>query len=181
MSRPVSILWFRRDLRFHDHPALAKASRRGKVVPLFVLDPALMGPAGLPRRIFLLRSLRDLDRRLRELGAPLVVRQGRPEVVIPEVARSVRASEVHLSADFGPYGAARDRRVREALGSIPLVATGSPYAVSPHKITRSDGQPYKVFTAYFRAWRHHGWPPPAAVDPHQIEWMDGRPVRRLTA
>jgi hypothetical protein len=48
MTSPPSILWFRRDLRFEDHPALAKAAKRGPVLALFVLDPALMPRRGCP-------------------------------------------------------------------------------------------------------------------------------------
>ena len=68
MSRPLSILWFRRDLRFSDHPALAKAASRGPVLALFVIDPVLMDRAGPPRRAFLIRTLVDLDRQLRGPG-----------------------------------------------------------------------------------------------------------------
>ena len=107
-----------------------------------------------------------MDRRLQALGAQLVIQQGRPEIVVPEVARRVRATEVHVSADFGPYGTKRDQRVAAALGSVPLVQTGSPYAVSPHRLTTVTGQPYKVFTPYFRAWSRHGWPAPASSDPN---------------
>ena len=171
MSRPLTILWFRRDLRFGDHPALLKAATRGRVLPLFVTDPALMGPAGLPRRAFLIRTVRDMDRRLRALGAQLVVRQGLPENVVPDVARHSGATEVHVSADFGPYGTERDKRVAAALGAIPLVATGSPYAVSPHRVTTVSGQPYKVFTPFFRTWLRHGWPAPASSDPEHVDWV----------
>ena len=179
MSRPPTILWFRRDLRFADHPALAKAASRGPVLALFVIDPALMGPAGLARRVFLLRTLHYIDRRLRDLGGQLVVDRGQPEHVVSNLARRVGAAEVHVSADFGPYGAQRDRRVAAALGSIPLVQTGSPYAVSPHRLTTATGQSYKVFTPFFRAWRRHGWPDPASSDAQQVEWavlpVDGLP------
>jgi deoxyribodipyrimidine photo-lyase len=170
MSKP-SILWFRRDLRFEDHPALAKAARRGPVLALFVIDPALMGPAGPPRQNFLVRTLADMDRRLRALGANLVVHCGRPEEVVPETASRVGAQEVHISADFAPYGAARDKRVSDALGGVRLVATGSPYAVSPHRIVSKTGLPYKVFTPYFRAWQDHGWPEPAPSDPERVDWV----------
>lgn len=179
MSRALNILWFRRDLRFGDHPALAKAASRGQVLALFVLDPALMRPAGLPRRAFLIRTLRDLDQRLRALGAQLVMREGRPEEVVPEVARRVGATEVHVSADFGPYGMERDHRVAAALGSVPLVETGSPYAVSPHQLTTVTGQTYRVFGPYFKAWRRHGWSDPAPSDPRHVDWVglsgDGLP------
>lgn len=171
-SGRVSVLWFRRDLRFADHPALAKAAARGAVVALFVVDPALMRPAGLPRRAFLIRSLGALDERLRSVGGRLVVRQGRPEEVVPEVVREVQATEVHVSADFGPYGAARDERVAAALGLVPLIRSGSPYAVSPHRLVTKTGQPYRVFTPYLRAWRSHGWPAPAPSSPEGIEWID---------
>jgi deoxyribodipyrimidine photo-lyase len=179
MSRALTILWFRRDLRFGDNPALAKAASRGQVLALFVIDPALMGPSGLPRRAFLIRTLRDMDQRLQALGAQLVIRRGRPERVVPEVARSVGATEVHVSADFGPYGTMRDQRVAAALGSVPLVESGSPYAVSPHRLTTVTGQSYRVFTPYFRAWRRHGWPAPASSDAQRVEWVaaagDGLP------
>ena len=171
MSPAPSILWFRRDLRFEDHPALAKAAGKGPVLALFVVDPALMGPAGLPRKAFLLRTLRDMDRRLRAHGANLVVRCGPPEQVVPELASQVGAGGVHISADFAPYGAARDGRVAEALGAVPLVPTGSPYAVSPPRLTATGGGPYKVFTPYARAWRRHGWPDPAPSDVGSVDWL----------
>lgn len=171
MSPAPSILWFRRDLRFEDHPALAKAAGRGPVLALFVVDPALMGPAGLPRRAFLVRTLRDMDRRLRAQGANLVVRRGDPEQVVPELVAQVGAGEVHISADFAPYGAARDRRVADALGAVPLVPTGSPYAVSPPRLMATSGGPYKVFTPYCRAWRRHGWPDPASSDLRSVDWV----------
>lgn len=171
MSGAPSILWYRRDLRFDDHPALAKAAARGPVVALFVIDPALMVPAGPPRQAFLLRTLRQLDRRLRDLGANLVVQHGRPEQVVPEVVARTGASEVHISADFGPYGSVRDRKVAAALRTVPLVSTGSPYAVSPHRLTTANGMPYRVFTPYFRAWLEHGWPAPVASDARLVDWV----------
>ena len=166
-----TIMWFRRDLRFEDHPALAKAAGRGPVLALFVFDPALVQPAGPPRLAFLLRTLRDLDQRLRSLGASLTVVSGRPEEVVPELVTRIGAAEVHVSADFAPYGSARDLRVAKALGAVPLVATGSPYAVSPHRLLTAAGTPYKVFTPFYRAWRQHGWPAPAVSDPGVVDWM----------
>lgn len=166
----TSVLWLRRDLRLRDHAALLAAATDGPVLPLFVLDDALLRPAGAPRVAFLLRSLRALDRDLREHGGRLVVRRGRPEEVVPAVAAEAGAGAVHLSADFGPYGAARDERVREALGAVPLVATGSPYAVAPGRVRNGKGEPYRVYSAFYRAWAAHGWRRPAASDPAAVEW-----------
>jgi deoxyribodipyrimidine photo-lyase len=165
-------MWFRRDLRLSDQPALAAAAREGRVLALFVLDDALRRPSGLPRLAFLYRSLRALDADLRDRGGELLVRHGRPEDVVPGVAREVGAGSVHISADFGPYGTARDARVAAALGDIPLVATGSPYAVAPDRIRKSDGDPFRVFTPFYRAWSEHGWRAPARP-PTKIEWVPG--------
>jgi deoxyribodipyrimidine photo-lyase len=170
----VSVLWLRRDLRVADHPALLAAAADGPVTALFVLDDALLRVAGPARVAFLYRSLRALAADLQSRGGQLVLRGGRPEEVVLALAQEVGARSVHLSADFGPYGAARDVRVAKALGDIALVRTGSPYAVAPGRVTKGDGTPYRVYSAFYRAWIEHGWRPPApsAVDV-DIEWTNG--------
>ncbi|HJQ06407.1 MAG TPA: deoxyribodipyrimidine photo-lyase [Nocardioides sp.] len=168
----TQVLWFRRDLRLTDHAALlAAASAAGDdgVVPLFVLDPALLRPSGAPRVAFLLRSLRALDADLRRHGPGLVVRSGRPEDVLPEFVAEAGAEAVHVSADFGPYGAERDRRVEDVL-EVPLVRTGSPYAVAPGRVLTGGGTPYRVFTPFLKAWLAHGWRAPAASDAGATVW-----------
>jgi deoxyribodipyrimidine photo-lyase len=166
----TSVLWFRRDLRLKDHPALHEAANSGPVVTLFVLDPALLGPAGAARLAFLHRTLRVLDGQLRQHGGRLVVRRGNPVDVVPAVAAEARAGSVHVSADFGPYGGARDDRVEAALGGIGLVRTGSPYAVSPGRIVKADGEPYTVYSPFYRAWTKHGWRAPAADISDRVDW-----------
>jgi deoxyribodipyrimidine photo-lyase len=72
-------MWFRRDLRLADNPALLDACDSDGVLPLFVLDPALWEPAGASRRWYLARSLRALDASLRDAyGAGLSVVRGDP-------------------------------------------------------------------------------------------------------
>jgi deoxyribodipyrimidine photo-lyase len=168
-----SVLWLRRDLRLRDHPALHEAAHDGPVVALFVLDPALLKPAGAPRVAFLYRTLRDLDARLREAGGVLLVRRGNPVNVVPKVAREAGADSVHVSADFNPYGARRDEAVEKALGDVKLVRTGSPYAVSPGRVVKDDGEPYKVYSPFYRAWVAHGWRAPASTITGRVDWHTG--------
>ena len=171
----TSVMWFRRDLRLADNPALLEAVADGAdgadgagVLPLFVLDPRLWGPAGVSRRAYLGESLRSLDASLRSRpggdGGLQVVR-GDPVRRVLLAAREVGATRVHVAADFGPYGAERDREVEQALAEhdIELVRTGSPYAVAPGRVTKGDGSPYAVFTPFHKAWSAHGWRAP--VDP----------------
>ncbi len=86
------------------------------------------------------------------------------------MAHEINASSVHVSADFGPYGATRDEAVADALGDVALVRTGSPYAVAPHRVRKGDGTPFKVFTPFYRAWLDHGWRAPAATISGRVEW-----------
>jgi deoxyribodipyrimidine photo-lyase len=83
---------------------------------------------------------------------------------------------VHVSEDFAPYGRQRDDRVRSALGDVPLVATGSPYLVSPGRVTKDDGEPYKVFTPFFGRWREMGWRSAARSGTKSARWVDPKQV-----
>src|SRR6516165_8964785 len=164
-----TLLWFRRDLRLHDHPALIAAADNAEVVACFVVDPRLEASSG-PRR---LQFLGDALRRLQDdLDGRLLLTRGQPEEQIPRIAEEIEASSVHISEDFAPFGRRRDERVRAALGSVPLVATGSPYLVSPGCVTKPDGSAYKVFTPFLRAWREVGWRKPARSGGDSVRWLD---------
>jgi len=158
-----AILWFRRDLRLADNLALVAAVEAGGadgVVPLFVLDPALWGPSGDPRRAFLVGCLEALDD---DLNGTLLVRHGSPVAEVVAVARHHAAAGVWVSRDFGPYGRRRDASVDAALAvdGRRLVACGSPYAVDPGTLENTSGQPFRVFTPFSKAWRAQGWSEPA--------------------
>ena len=157
-----SVMWFRRDLRLEDNPALVAASnvnKPGKVVPLFVLDPMFLERSGAPRLSFLFRSLRDLNS---QMGGALVIRVGNPIDVVAQVAKDVNATEIFAAKDFAPYGQKRDALVAQALENIgaKLNHVGSPYAVDPGTVRKTDGTPYAVFTPFSKIWLAHGWPAP---------------------
>jgi deoxyribodipyrimidine photo-lyase len=157
-------MWFRRDLRLADHPALLAAAAHGEVVPVFVVDPAF-AVSGAPRRAYLHDCLRSLDASLRERGGRLVIRHGDPQAVVPALAADVGADAVYVSRDYAPYGRRRDEAVAGALRADgrALVGVGSPYAVAPGSVTKGDGTPYAVFTPFSKVWRSIGWEAP--VDP----------------
>src|SRR5688572_19945218 len=94
-----TLVWFRgKDLRVSDHVPLTMASRRGEIVPLFVLDPFFFAPRRakqLPHRMqFLLESLESLRQNLQRLGAPLLVISGRSVEVVPDLARRLGVDRV---------------------------------------------------------------------------------------
>lgn len=171
----ASVMWFRRDLRLQDNPALVAATEHDRqVLGLFVLDPALVRPAGAPRLAVLCRTLAALDR---QLGGRLVVRHGDPRSVLPELCREVGADAVYCAGDYGPYGSRRDDEVAEALGGLPLHQVGSPYAVPPGSIRNAGCENFKVYSAFYRAWRARGWPKPVpSVRPNWLAaHSDGLP------
>ena len=154
----TALLWLRRDLRVHDHPALHRALAAAEhVVPVFCLDQRLLRGrhASGSRTQFLLECLADLDDSLRRRGGTLLLRRGRPESVLPSLARELEVDIVVWTEDVGPFATKRDRAVRQALGRIDVDVATAPglFAVDdPAALSTSAGDPYKVFTPFHRAW-----------------------------
>ena len=174
----ISIMWFRRDLRLADHPALRAAVDSGPdgVVPLFVLEPTLAERTSRVQLSYLGASLASLSERVDGLH---VVR-GEPVDEVVRVARRAGADTVHVSADHEPDGSTRDDDVARALAEhdIELVRTGSPYAVSPGRALTGSDSRFKVFTPFYAAWREIGWRDPAAAV-RNVAWLNpgGRTVQ----
>ncbi len=158
LRRATAIMWFRRDLRLHDLPALDHAlGVADEVLPLFVIDRAIVhGRWRSPNRLWhLTRCLERLDAGLRARGASLVVLVGRPADVVPRVAAAVGATLVVASRDLAPYGRTRDDAVREALRAIDVeLRTGRGLLVhEPEDVRRQDGGGFRVFSPFHRAWQ----------------------------
>ena len=169
-----SIMWFRRDLRLGDHPALLAAGADGcEVVPVFVVDPAFAA-AGAPRLAYLHDCLTALDADLRgRSGTGLVVRHGDPVSVISRLAAELGVEEVFVSRDYAPYGRRRDAAVAESLrrDERSLRGVGSPYAVAPGGVRKGDGDPYAVFTPFSKVWRQVGWDAPVDAPGDDFRWL----------
>src|SRR3954451_11808372 len=169
MPETVAVVWFRRDLRLGDNPALIEAARSAdRVLPLFVLDDRLRTPCGPNRLAFLSGCLRALDD---SMDGHLVVRSGPPAKAVRAVAEEVGAVAVHCAEDFGPYGTQRDEEVEQALdeAGVELRKVGSAYAVPPGTVLNKSGDHFKVFTPFSKAWRAHGWEAPGRT-PSGLAW-----------
>ena len=152
----VSVMVFTRDLRLGDNPALAAAARAAAVVPLFVLDEAILGRTGqhVNRLGFMLDSLHDLDTNLRALGGSLVVRAGPWVTTVLETAQAAGAGRIHVAEDVSGYAAGRLMRLERAAGGARMSVVRHPgiTAVEPAAVRVRDGGPYQVFTPYYRRW-----------------------------
>lgn len=173
-----SIMWFRRDLRLSDNPALVAALADGDVLPLFVVDPAF-DRAGAPRRALLHDCLAALGE---ATGGALVLRHGDPTDEVPALADEIGADTVFVAKDYTPYGRRRDESVADALRASGrrLRGIGSPYAIEPGAVEKQTGGPYAVFTPFSRTWREHDPGEPVEA-PRSPNWVaapsDGLPPR----
>jgi deoxyribodipyrimidine photo-lyase len=168
------VMLFTRDLRVHDNPALAAAAETAeRVVPLFVLDDAILnGPFGAPNRVsFLLGCLEDLRGSLRRLGGDLVVRGGDWVAEAVRVARDSQAQAIFLADDVSGYAARRRARLDAECERHRLQTRTFPgvTVVPAGGLLPAGGDHYRVFTPYWRAWRSASWrplaPAPARLPP----------------
>jgi deoxyribodipyrimidine photo-lyase len=154
----TTVVLFSRDLRVHDHPALAEAATVGeRVVPLFVLDDSLLASDyARPNRVqFLLESLADLDASLRALGGGLVVRRGDPVREALAIAGAAGAQAIFTSADVSTFARRRARRLGEGCAAHGIEHRAFPgiTVVAPGAVLPPGGDHFRVFTAYWNRWR----------------------------
>jgi deoxyribodipyrimidine photo-lyase len=153
----TSLLWFRRDLRLDDNPALQAALRAGAVVPIYVHAPDEQAPwqPGAASQAWLRRSLRQLDASLQALGSRLVLRRGPSLAALEALLAETGATAVHWNRQYEPQALLRDNTVTRALRARGIEAQGHRGALwaEPWDIQTQAGGPYRVFTPFWRALR----------------------------
>jgi deoxyribodipyrimidine photo-lyase len=169
----LTLLWFSRDLRLTDNPAMAAAIARGcPIVPIFVLDDLDAGewaPGGASRW-WLHGSLRALDDSLRQRGNTLVLRRGSAEIVINQLLDQTGADAVYWNRRYEPWATARGERIKTALRNrgIEVRSFNSALIREPWTVTTQKGEPYRVFTPFWKALRATAVSEPAAAAPARI-------------
>ncbi|MEB3259283.1 MAG: FAD-binding domain-containing protein [Cyanobacteriota bacterium] len=158
MTPPRWLFWHRRDLRLADNLGLATAAAATPAVTgVFVLDPGILSAPDLAsaRVWFLSESLRELAERWREAGSRLLLAEGDPVEVLPQLARAIGAEVVVWNRDVEPYGRERDRRVDAALQGlgVRVLADWDQVLVPPEVLRTGSGDPYRVYGPFLRSWR----------------------------
>ncbi|PZQ43650.1 MAG: deoxyribodipyrimidine photolyase, partial [Micavibrio aeruginosavorus] len=152
MSQHTAILWFRRDLRLADNPALHAAIKSGaKILPVYVLDDenAAEWKMGGASRWWLHHSLKSLNE---TLDGKLVLLKGDAFVQIPALAQEINADSVYWNRCYEPWRIKRDKLIKETLKDLDINAESFNGSLlwEPWDVLKSDGTPYKVFTPYYR-------------------------------
>jgi len=152
----TSLVLFTRDLRIHDHPALAAAAAARRVIPLFVLDTTILSqPYAAPNRLrILMDALADLRSGLRDLGSDLVVAHGHPVEVVRRVVAEYGVDAIHCSADVSGFARRREAGLAGIAAAAGATFTAHPgvMLVAPDVVRATGGGHFKVFTPYWRRW-----------------------------
>lgn len=152
-GQPPIIMWFRRDLRLSDHPALSAAVRSGRpVIPVFILD-ALAQDLGVAPRWRLGLGLEVFARSLKQLGSRLILRKGDALEQLRQMILETGAQDVYWSRAYDPASIARDTQVKSTLKEqgIEAKSFAGHLLFEPWTVATKTGQPFRVFTPMWRA------------------------------
>ena len=173
MSEAPALVWFRQDLRLSDNPAMAAALvRRSPVIPVFIWAPEEEGawPPGAASRWWLGRSLATLSAELENRGSRLVVRRGPAREALSRLVAESGATAVFWNRRYEPAAVARDSALESKLREVGLLVesfNGS-LLFDPGTILNQSGQPFQVFTSFWRTCLTKLVTPPAKDAPRRL-------------
>lgn len=188
----TAIVWFRRDLRLTDHPALTAAiATADRIIPVYIHAPEEEQPwaPGGASRWWLHHSLLALSRELEARGSRLIIRQGPTLTALREIASEAGATAIHWNRSYEPVVIERDTTIKAALRAAGLTVDSHPgnLLFEPWSIRNGSGAPFRVFTPFWRACSRelHTIPaplpapkrlaPPPALDDTPLDTLALRP------
>jgi deoxyribodipyrimidine photo-lyase len=171
-SASAVLVWFRRDLRLADHPALAAAAESGaRVIPVYILDDETPGEwrLGGASRWWLAQSLRSLEKSLSRLGSRLILRRGPAERVFRELIFETRAKAVYFTRGYEPFQRPLEDRLESAFAGLGARSRrfGGHLLFEPDKVSNASGDPFRVYSPFYRALQQRE-PPATLVAPNAL-------------
>ncbi len=149
--KSVAIMWFRRDLRLEDNPALSAAAQHDHVLPLWIDDDCEAGDRapGAALRVWrhhALASLKD------SLSGNLALRRGPAKAVFQELLQEFDVQAVYWNRCYEPWRIVRDTEIKSFLkdSGVKAESFNGSLLWEPWEIRKSDGTPYRVFTPFYR-------------------------------
>lgn len=153
MTSPV-VIWFRKDLRTADNPALFEAARSGQpVAAVYILETNKKRPLGGASKWWLHQSLAQLTQDLKQMGLDLILKKGDAAAILPKLAAEIGADSVVWNRRYSQGGIARDKEIKASLIASGIKAESYNGALlnEPWKIQSGNGTYYKVFTPYWKS------------------------------
>ncbi len=155
---PVSIFWFRRDLRLDDNAGLYHALKGGyKVLPIFIFDKEILDKLQDnedARVTFIYETIEKLDKELNNHGSSILVLYDSPELAWKKIINEYDIKAVFTNHDYEPYAKDRDKAIDELLKKhdIPFKTYKDQVIFDKNEVFKDDGKPYTVYTPYQRKW-----------------------------
>jgi deoxyribodipyrimidine photo-lyase len=152
------LLWFRLDLRLSDNPALGAAIALGRpIIPIYISDDAEAGEwsPGAASRWWLHGSLSALASAIEKCGNRLTLRTGAAATIIDELLSETGATSVYWNRRYEPWATKRDAKIKTALKGkgLEVRSFNAGLLQEPWAISTQQGEPYKVFTPFWKALR----------------------------
>ncbi|MTH99638.1 deoxyribodipyrimidine photo-lyase [Roseibium sp. RKSG952] len=168
-ERSPIILWFRRDLRLSDHPALSSAIQSGRpIIPVFILDELAEGLGAAPKwRLSL--GLDAFSEALSQTGSSLILRRGQALETLRNLVAETGAGSVFWSRAYDPEAIKRDKHIKAQLtaGGVEAKSFSGHLLFEPWTVETKSGQPFRVFTPMWRAVQNRAVPTPEPA-PNQL-------------
>jgi len=156
-SQPISIFWFRRDLRIEDNVGLTEALNSDlPTLPLFIFDKNILDELDEEdaRLTFIHQLLQELNNSLEVHGSGLQTFHGTPSEVFTEILQQFDVKKVYVNRDYEPYALQRDKEIETLLAAhdIELLSFKDQVIIEKDEVVKSDGSPYTVFTPFKKRW-----------------------------
>ncbi len=156
---PLTVFWFRRDLRLLDNHGLMHALKSGHpVLPVFIFDPDILDQLEnkLDKRVnFIYQSLQKINNELKEYGSALLVLYQKPLEAYAQLIKDYTVSQVIANHDYEPYAIKRDKAVADFLmaNGIPMLTYKDQVMFEKQEVLKPDQSPYTIFTPYSKVWK----------------------------
>ncbi|WOV85777.1 deoxyribodipyrimidine photo-lyase [Sporosarcina jeotgali] len=164
-----TIVWFRNDLRVHDHPALKNASECGEVLPVVIL-PDRAFPTASDWWVY--KSLTHLQLKLVELGSELTILKGNPSSTLSLLAEETQADAIFFNGQVDPVSRKEEMVLLEleSLSKVDIQRFDPNMLLDPSHLKTGAGQPYKVFGAFWKSLQQQKIPWPTAAPASLTNW-----------
>ena len=159
MKQPVSIFWFRRDLRLDDNLGFYEALKGDQpVLPIFIFDTEILKklPENDARVTFIYNTLQDMRNTLqKEHQSSIALYHGKPLEVYKTLVKAYNIACVYTNHDYEPYAKERDEAIVSFLDqhNINFKTYKDQVIFEKDEVVKSDGDPYVVYTPYMKTWK----------------------------
>lgn len=157
--KPITVFWFRRDLRLHDNHGLFEALKNSnEVLPVFIFDKTILNKLSVKkdkRVSFIHQTIKKINDELLKVGSSLMVLNDEPINAFKTISESFTIKDVFANHDYEPYAIDRDLKIKEWLKAknISFHTFKDQVIFEKGEVMKPDGNPYTIFTPYSKIWK----------------------------